>query len=82
MTKFSNYWKAGFGTSAGFATTLLIGIALFLPGYILVARENKKMKQDRNTSMLVIGFILMFIGVALTFGMFAGDTLNSLSNQF
>lgn len=82
MVKFSNYWKAGFGTSAGFATTLLLGIALFLPGYILVARENKKLKPDRNQMMLIIGFILMFIGVALSFGMFAGDALNSLSNQF
>lgn len=82
MVKFKNYWLAGFGTSAGFATTILLGVALFLPGYIIVTRENKKMKQDRNTTMLVIGFVLMFLGVALSLGMFAGDALNSLSNQF
>ena len=82
MTKFKNYWLAGFGTSAGFATTILLGLLFFIPGYILVARENKKLKPDRNQTMLVIGFVLMFIGVAVSLGLFAGDALNSLSNQF
>ncbi len=79
MVKFSNYWKAGFGTSAGFATTILVGLALFIPGFILVTRENKKSK--KNTGLLVLGFILMFLGVALGFGLFGGEALNMLSNQ-
>jgi uncharacterized membrane protein HdeD (DUF308 family) len=82
MAQFSNYLKAGFGTSLGFAMTILIGVLLFLPGYIIVTRENKKVKSDRNTGTLVLGFILMFVGVALGFGIFSGDALNALSNQF
>lgn len=79
MVKFSNYWKAGFGTGTGFATTLIVGMALFIPGFIIVTRENKKSK--KNTALLVMGFILMFLGVALGFGLFGGDALNLLKNE-
>lgn len=82
MVKISNYWKYGFGASAGFATTILLGLLFLIPGFILVTRENKKPKGDRNTTLLVIGFIIMFIGVALSFGIGGGQALNSLANQF
>lgn len=81
-----NYWKAGFGTGGGFlsafAAAMLLGLVFFIPGFILITRENKKPKESRNTTNLVIGFVLMFIGVILTAGAFAGDTLNALANQF
>lgn len=82
MTSLKNYWKAGFGTSAGFVTTILIGMIFAVPGLALVMSENKKPKDSRNQIMLVIGFILLFIGVALTFGMFGGTAANLLGNQF
>jgi hypothetical protein len=82
MTTLKNYWKAGFGTSAGFATTILIGMLFAVPGLALVFNENKKPKESRRTSILIIGFILLFIGVALTFGMFGGTAANLLGNQF
>lgn len=82
MATFKNYFKAGFGTSAGFATTLLLGMLFAVPGLVLVMKENKKQKESRNTAMLIIGFILLFIGVALTFGMFGGTAANLLGNQF
>lgn len=82
MATLKNYFKAGFGTSAGFATTLLIGMFFAVPGLALVFNENKKPKEKRSTSMLIIGFILLFIGVALTFGMFGGTAANLLGNQF
>jgi hypothetical protein len=82
MATFKNYWKAGFGTSAGFVTTLLIGMLFAVPGLAIVFSQNKKPKESRSTSMLIIGFILLFIGVALTFGMFGGTAANLLGNQF
>ena len=48
MTSFKNYWKAGFGTSAGFVTTLLIGMIFAVPGLALVMSQNKKPKDSRN----------------------------------
>ena len=82
MTTFKNYWLAGFGTSAGFVTTLLIGMLFAVPGLVLVMKENKKPKNSRSTALLILGFILLFIGVALTFGMFGGTAANLLGNQF
>lgn len=82
MAKISNYWKGGFGFSAGFATMVLVGLLFLIPGFILVTRENKKPKGERNTTLLVIGFIIMFIGVALSLGLGGGQALNSLANQF
>lgn len=81
-----NYWRAGFGTGGGvisaFMAAMLVALLFFVPGFILITRENKKPKESRDTTMLVVGFILMFIGVILSAGAFAGDTLNSLANQF
>jgi uncharacterized membrane protein YqaE (UPF0057 family) len=85
-TTIKNYWKAGFGTGGGFISafmvSILIALVFFVPGFILITRENKKPKESRSTTMLVVGFILMFIGVILSAGAFSGETLSSLSNQF
>jgi glycerol uptake facilitator-like aquaporin len=81
-----NYWKAGFGTGGGvlsaFMVAMLVALVFFVPGFILITRENKKPKESRDTTMLVIGFILMFIGVIFSTGALGGTALNSLSNQF
>ncbi len=86
MPTLKNYWKAGFGTGGGvisaFMAAMLIALVFFIPGFILITRENKKPKESRNTTMLVIGFVLMFIGVILSTGALGGTALNSLSNQF
>lgn len=84
MKSLKNYWKAGFGTGGGFlsafAVSILIGLLFFIPGFIMVSRENKK--KLKNMTNVVIGFVLMFIGAIVSAGAFLGDTLNSLSNQF
>jgi uncharacterized membrane protein YqaE (UPF0057 family) len=75
MAKFKNYWLAGFGSSSGFATTILLALLFFVPGFIIV-RKNK------GKSIRILGYILMFIGVALSLGMFSDTAFNSLSNEF
>lgn len=86
MPTLKNYWKAGFGTGGGvlssFMVAILVALLFFIPGFILITRENKKPKEDRNNALLIGGFVLMFIGVILSTGAFAGTTLNSLENQF
>jgi uncharacterized membrane protein YqaE (UPF0057 family) len=85
-TTLKNYWKAGFGTGGGFISAfmvaMLVALLFFIPGFILITRENKKPKEKRDTTMLVVGFVLMFIGVILSAGAFSGETLSSLANQF
>lgn len=70
------------GGLSAIAGALLLGMAFGIPGAILVMRENKKPKKDRSTILLVIGFILMIIGVALGLGFNAGGLMNGISNQF
>lgn len=66
------YIKAGFGLGIGSILALmifmLIAAGLFIGGFILVYRELKKPKEQRSTSKLVIGFILMVLGMIVGLG--------------
>ena len=53
------------GALGAISGALVLGMAFGIPGLILVTKENAKPKSQRNQSMLIIGFILMAIGVAL-----------------
>jgi hypothetical protein len=85
MGKYANIFKESAAGSAGFLAAfsgaLLIGMALGIPGFILVARENKKPKSSRNTGLLVIGFILMILGAAIGLGFNTGGIINSIKNE-
>lgn len=70
------------GALGALAGSLLIGMAFGIPGLILVAREQKKPKGDQNMALLVFGFILMILGVALGLGFNAGGLVNSIKNEF
>ena len=52
MGKYANIFKESAAGGAGFLTAfsgaLLLGMALGIPGLILVTRENKKPKSKRN----------------------------------
>jgi len=81
-----NYFKAGFGTGGGFlgalAGFMLIALIFFIPGFIIISKENKKPKSERSDAMIALGLCLMFMGVIAGGGAFLGDTLNALKNQF
>jgi hypothetical protein len=70
------------GALGALAGSLLIGMAFGIPGLILVAREQKKPKGDQNMALLVVGFILMILGVALGLGFNAGGLVNSIKDEF
>jgi len=86
MGKYANIFKESAAGSAGFLAALsgalLIGMAIGIPGFILVARENKKPKSSRNMTLLVLGFILMILGAVIGLGFNTGGIINSIENQF
>ena len=86
MGKYMQIFKASGAGAAGGITAiagfLLLGMAFGIPGAIIVMRENKKPKEKRTTALLVIGFILMIIGVALGLGFNSEGLMNSIGNQF
>lgn len=75
----STWFNMGFFSSLGSGLALMIftfiGMLLFIPGLIIVMKQNKEPKDQRNTGMLVLGFILMglgmIVGMGIGFGMFA-----------
>jgi hypothetical protein len=86
MGKYANIFKESAAGSAGFLAALsgalLIGMAIGIPGFILVARENQKPKSSRNMALLILGFILMILGAAIGLGFNTGGIINSIENQF
>lgn len=82
MNIFKSSAASGGGVLASFAGALLVGMAFGIPGAIIVMQENKKPKSERNTALLVIGFILMIIGAAIGLGFNVGGIMNSIQQQF
>jgi hypothetical protein len=74
---------AGAGGAVGaLSGALVLGMAFGIPGLILVTRENKKPKSSRNQTLLILGFMLMALGVALGLGFNAGGLVEGIANQF
>lgn len=86
MGKYANIFKESAAGGAGFLTAvsgaLVLGMAFGIPGLILVTRETKKPKSSRNMVLLILGYILMILGVALGLGFNADGLVNSITNQF
>jgi hypothetical protein len=86
MGKYANIFKESAAGGAGFLTAVsgavVLGMAFGIPGLILVTRENKKPKSQRDQTLLILGFILMALGVALGLGFNAGGLVNGITNQF
>lgn len=77
--------KAGFGLGLGSAMAAVlfvaVGVALFVPGYIIVAKQNKKPKEERSTALLVTGFVLMGLGMIVGLGFGAGPFFGALGES-
>ena len=73
-----NYAKAGFGLGLGVYAAqivfLLIGLALFVPGYQMMQKAKKN-----KESIPVTGIVLMGLGVVLMGGIGFGALLDGFS---
>lgn len=79
------FMTAGFGVGIGsmLATMIFItvAIAFFIPGYILVKKENTKPKDERSTGTLVTGYILMGLGMIAGMGFGSGVFFSTLGEN-
>ena len=81
----SIFLESAVGTAGGLTAisgALLLGLAFGIPGFSLVTRENKKPKAQRNTGLLVLGFVLMILGGGFGLGLDAGGLFESVADQF
>ena len=79
---FRNLVKTGFGLSIGIMLGhilfLLVGLAFFIPGYILYMK-NKKSPDSTNK---IFSIILMGIGVVIMGGIGLGLLLDNMGDMF
>lgn len=73
--------KTGFGLGLGVMGAqivfLLIGAALFIPGYLLV--NNQKKKENGSEANRITGLVLMGLGVVIMGGVGFGFLLENLT---
>jgi hypothetical protein len=83
--KYTNIAASTFSAAAGglgaMVMYMLVSLAFLVPGFMVVTRELNKDKKDRKTPMLVLGFGLAFVGVAVGFGMGAGAIFEMLGDS-
>jgi hypothetical protein len=82
MGTLQNLIKTGFGLSVGVFLAqmifIMIGLALFIPGYMMWNTERKKFVKDTTRETGAI--ILMALGVIVMGGAGLGILMNSLSD--
>ena len=85
MGQYRNLFKCSAVSGAGFmAGTLiysLLGMLLFVSGFILYKKETKKIEMYQNDSTKIFGIALMFFGAVFGFGSGMGVALDSLSKE-
>ena len=79
------YIKMGFGLGLGSAVVFMIltfvAMLFFIPGFIMVYKQNKLPKEQRKTGLLIVGFILMGIGMIIGLGFGAGAFFGQLGEE-
>ena len=82
MAKLKSLIKTGFGIGIGVLAAqmifILLGLAFFIPGYIMFKKEKK----DNSQSGKIGGLVLMGIGVVLMGGVGLGLFMNDLDDMF
>ncbi len=79
-------FKLGFGAGLGLLLAnvlfLLVGMALFVPGMLMYAKEKKKAQGDKDTTKVVFAFILMGLGCVIGLGLGAGILFDNIASEF
>jgi len=75
---FKSLAKTGFGLGVGLIAAqilfLILGAALFIPGYVMFTRKEN----EQNTTNKVVGVVLMAVGVIIMGGMGFGILAESI----
>jgi hypothetical protein len=88
VTPIMNYARVGFGFGIGwigsFILMMLVAMLFFIPGFVLLQREQAKEKkgEEPNGTIKVVAYILMVIGVILGLGFGGGALLEELGGEF
>lgn len=81
--KLKNLAYEGFGVGLGFlgalAVYMLVGLLFFIPGFMLLANEKKKV--EKNTALQALGISLMILGVIVMGGAGLGLVADSLGDM-
>jgi hypothetical protein len=76
--------KTGFGISIGMFLAqmifVLVGMAFFIPGFILLKKSSSDKKKINNSQIL--GMVLMILGVVIMGGLGFGVLLDSAGDMF
>jgi hypothetical protein len=80
MAKLKTLIKTGFGLGIGVLAAqmifLLVGLAFFIPGYIMISKEKK----DTSSGSKIGGIVLMGIGVVFMGGVGLGFLVNGIDD--
>jgi len=80
----NNVWfgfAAGLGINLASLIFIFIGMALFIPGLILLSKEKKKPKEEKNQTNIYIAYGLMAVGCILGLGLGAGFLFTEILNS-
>jgi hypothetical protein len=74
----------GAGLGAGISTMvfILLGMAFFIPGVILLSSERKKPNEEKSEGKLIGAYVLMGLGAILGLGMGASFIFSNLLQDF
>jgi hypothetical protein len=87
-TPIMNYARVGFGFGIGwigsFILMMLVAMIFFIPGFVLLQREQAKEKkgEEANQTVKVIAYVLMVIGVIVGLGFGGGVLFEELGGEF
>ena len=80
-TAFNMGFFGGLGSGIAFMIFTLIGLLFFIPGLIIIIKQHKKPKEQRNKTALVFGYVLMFLGLVVAGGIGIGVFAGSLGDD-
>jgi len=75
-----------FGVGLGFMASIVVytflGMLLFVPGFILLKKEQRKSKELQSDSIKIVAYVLMGMGMIIGLGLGAGVFFNELGGEF
>lgn len=85
-TPLMDYIRPAFGSGLGLFGSVIVymfvAVLFFVPGFVLVKRENAKEKEKQSVAVKAVGYFLMAMGMIIGMGFGAGAFLGELGGEF